>query len=224
MINLYAESDFSFFLSDGINIKLKQITDYPEDGRIRIQVTPDIDRYFALSLRIPAWCNDVSLKINGKKCENYLKSNGFIKIKRKWSKADEIVLKLDMCIRQIKGFCQQSGKTALLYGPILFCFNPKNNPNIPVADLLKWTVSPDTASLINVDDVGFGSLACRLKAYKNGKSKDILLTSFPDPEGEAVYLNTLDSGNAVYDELIHLKETNLCRKFERGKKSDWNGQ
>jgi hypothetical protein len=112
----------------------------------------------------------------------------------------------------------------LLYGPILFCFNPKNNPNIPVADLLKWTVSPDTASLINVDDVGFGSLACRLKAYKNGKSKDILLTSFPDPEGEAVYLNTLDSGNAVYDELIHLKETNLCRKFERGKKSDWNGQ
>jgi len=46
---------------------------------------------------------------------------------------------------------------------------------------------------------------------------------FPDPDGKAIYFNSLHTETAVDDELMVLKDFKLWRKAEKTQKTDWNG-
>jgi len=50
---------------DGLRVALTQDTRYPWDGEVRLTVQPEREAGFALALRVPGWCAEAGLTVNG---------------------------------------------------------------------------------------------------------------------------------------------------------------
>ncbi len=121
-------------------VKLRQDTQYPWEGNIKITVDPDLSKEFAINVRIPGWSQNkpvpsdlyryintsqekAALKINGEKIDIDL-NKGFACIRRKWKNGDVIELNLPMPIRKVvshEKVKDNQGKIALERGPIVYC-------------------------------------------------------------------------------------------------------
>lgn len=135
-INLYISGTTSFKLNNELEVNLSQETDYPWDGEIKINVSPDNASEFFINLRIPDWCRETVLKVNGNliKTNSISDENGYIRIKRCWSNGDEISLKLAMPVELVKSHPSVSnnfGKVALQRGPVVYCLEDVDNPVPP---------------------------------------------------------------------------------------------
>ncbi|MCA9427886.1 MAG: glycoside hydrolase family 127 protein, partial [Candidatus Omnitrophica bacterium] len=65
LANLYTPSEATLELKDGSAVRLRQSTDYPTSGKIEFEVGLDQPETFEFAFRIPRWCEDASLIING---------------------------------------------------------------------------------------------------------------------------------------------------------------
>lgn len=119
----------------GSRIVIRQETDYPWDGRIRMSIDTDRDTEFTLALRIPDWCSRPELSVNGTMHPvdgNVM--NGYVEIRRAWRAGDTVELNLPMEILRMKGhplIRQTAGKVALQRGPLVYCLEePDNGPGL----------------------------------------------------------------------------------------------
>ena len=211
-INLYTPSRASFKMN-GFSLVLSQETDYPNSGHIDIKVEPSKQAHFAVKLRIPSWSKDAKILINGKQEPvSFIPTQGAI-IDRNWTSGDLITMDLPMDWRLVKGTQRQSGRVAVMRGPLLFCLNPEQNSTlarIDGADLGKLVI--DLASIektpIPEKSVRPDGIGCRLKAGNSswgmGNTGNITLTlsEFADPNGKCTYFKTPDMSLAVEDELM----------------------
>jgi hypothetical protein len=151
-VNLFASGDALVKMDDGVKVKLAQNTNYPWDGHVKLTVTPERASDFDLCLRIPGWAlgqpvpSDlyrfvdskvaaVGLKVNGKKIDPTPEKDGYVHLKRSWKVAEVMELNMPMPIRRvyahekIKADC---GKVSLMRGPITYCIEAVDNPNVDV--------------------------------------------------------------------------------------------
>lgn len=120
-VNLYEKGEYTAVTPSGKALKLTFDTEYPYDGKIAIKLSLAKEEKFTLALRIPAWSEKTSLKINGKSRKA---NKGYTEITRVWSKNDEIVLDLDMRVRIVDAPVDKDDKNskfhkALIRGPIV---------------------------------------------------------------------------------------------------------
>lgn len=117
-VNLYAPSETSLTLpgKKGTKVSLRQVTEYPVDGQIAIEVNPKKPARFQMALRIPAWCSlqHVKLAVNGEVV--HVNATGWQVIEREWQAGDRITLELDMRARLV----ELNQHQAILRGPVLF--------------------------------------------------------------------------------------------------------
>ena len=157
-VNLYVAGEASIKL-DGETVKLAQKTDYPWNGRVRLTVTPAKASEFNLCLRIPGWARGkpvpsdlyrfgdtnvppVVLKINGQTADASPKTDGYLHLKRTWKPGDVVELDLPMPVRRVYAHEKvkaDTGKTALMRGPIVYCLEAVDNPE---ADLSRIVLPP----------------------------------------------------------------------------------
>jgi hypothetical protein len=127
-INLYVQS--SATLDVGVtSVDLRQQTDYPWDGTVRISVTPDSTANFELRLRIPGWCSKFTLAINGSALTTQT-SNGYVAIQRNWAPGDRIELRLEMPVARVYSnprVRMNCGRVALQRGPMVYCLEGVDN-------------------------------------------------------------------------------------------------
>ena len=64
-VHLYAQNEATVAIN-GQNVGVQIVSDYPWDGQVKLTVTPQSAQEFALHLRIPGWCEQWSLAVNGK--------------------------------------------------------------------------------------------------------------------------------------------------------------
>ena len=116
VVNLYGNVDSETTLQNGLKVRMKQESSYPEDGKIKITVLPDTSSDFKVLLRIPSWSKANRLTVNGEEMECV--PGEYAVIKRTWEKGDQIELDLDMRARIIKA---PSGApdVAIVRGPLL---------------------------------------------------------------------------------------------------------
>jgi DUF1680 family protein len=203
-VNLYAESSATVTLggakADGPTVQISQQTDYPNSGRMLIRVSPSEPSRFALSLRIPRWCEEADVLVNGETARGEPEPGTFFTIKRKWRPDDTVELNLPMAFRLVKGRAKNLMKVAVMRGPVLFCLDPSRskeytaitadgdgpgrliglNPHTLGEPIGDQSVRPDgmgvSVSMWVVDTEG------RVKAI------DLPLTEFPDPNGQVTHL------------------------------------
>src|SRR6185437_10055001 len=91
---------------------------------------PDKAGQVALRLRIPAWCHNPSIKVDGRPKESVPMSNGYATIGGTWDGGETIELELPMPIERVHADARVKddvGKVALQRGPIVYCAEAVDN-------------------------------------------------------------------------------------------------
>ncbi|MDD5706933.1 MAG: glycoside hydrolase family 127 protein, partial [Kiritimatiellae bacterium] len=121
-VNLYTASETEIQVADNLSVRLRQETDYPNSGKVALAVEPSRPAEFAVTLRIPRWCQTAAVSVNGKPIEGPAKAEGWLAIKRSWKKGDVVALDMPMKVRLVRGRKLQAGKVAFMRGPVVFCY------------------------------------------------------------------------------------------------------
>jgi DUF1680 family protein len=210
-VNLYTPAQAELSVGRGVPLVVRQETDYPNSGRVRLQLDPARPVTFALQLRIPAWAYGASVAVNGRQVKGAVRAGTFFELAREWKAGDQVALDLPMPWRLVKGRQRQAGRVAVMRGPQLFCLNPAQNAALAKLDgteLGYLTLDPASlADPVKHDAVRPDGIGCRVRAWKPGFSLaakadfELTLTEFPDPAGKATYFRLRDFRTAVDDEL-----------------------
>lgn len=130
-VNLYigsnAEIDYK-----GKKVVLKQVTNYPWDGKIRLEIQTDKSFSSGLKFRIPDWCDKYTLTCNGQK-QKVSTALGYTTLKRKFQNGDVIELELDIAIKVVQADPRvkvNTGKRAVQRGPLVYCVEEVDNAAI----------------------------------------------------------------------------------------------
>jgi DUF1680 family protein len=119
VVNLYDAGTAKLTLRDGKPVVLTTETLYPSDGKIVITVDAGSAAPFAFKARIPAWCRESTVKVNGKPVDARIGDDGYAAIKRTWAKGDKVELNFKLEPRVIVGDHKNAGKVAAMYGPLV---------------------------------------------------------------------------------------------------------
>ncbi|RAK38697.1 UNVERIFIED_ORG: DUF1680 family protein [Chitinophaga ginsengisegetis] len=80
------------------SVTIREETGYPFEEQIRFRMRMQQVAAFPLQLRIPAWCDEATLLLNGEKLR-IAKGGQIITVNRNWKNDDQLVLQLPMQIR-----------------------------------------------------------------------------------------------------------------------------
>ncbi len=131
-VNLYVGGTASAKVAGDVSLKLTLETDYPWSGDVKITVNPERSTKFTLNLRIPSWCNNFDVSINGESYNAKTTSDGYLPIDRQWHANDTVELNLDMPVERIHAHPyvrDNLGRSALSRGPLVYCFEDTDNPD-----------------------------------------------------------------------------------------------
>jgi len=160
-IHQYISSEY-----DGELAKIEIRSELPWTGKVKITVNPSVSSEFTLNLRLPSWCETESTRItcNGEfspvtpaSQQSKITASGYdpregrwLNLKRIWNSGDVIELILDMPILfrhahpKVKG---HQGKVAITRGPLVYCLESVDNPNVDI-----FSVAIDKSSLDSMFD------------------------------------------------------------------------
>jgi DUF1680 family protein len=225
LVNLYTASTAEVPIANDLSARLRQETDYPNSGKVAITIEPSRSAEFPVTLRIPRWCESAAISVNGQPAGSSAKPGDWYSIKRIWKTGDVVTLEMPMKTRLVRGRKLQTGKVAVMRGPLVFCFSPARhvsrypvyaghgaNPteiHRTVAEAVGQTTLDWTTLTAPVPDKAIrpDGLALEVRAWgphsDRNKPADmaLLLTEFVDPTGELTYWPTDNPKAGVEDEL-----------------------
>ena len=116
-VNLYTPSTVTWTVP-GAKLALRQITEYPYDRFIRVDVTASRPETFSVFLRIPEWAEGANLSVNGMRDSRKLDPGTFAEVRREWKNTDRIELELPLKMRLEPVDAQHPSTVALVSGPL----------------------------------------------------------------------------------------------------------
>ncbi|MCW3093767.1 MAG: six-hairpin glycosidase [Ferruginibacter sp.] len=138
-INLYGGNKLSTQLEDGSRLRLEQQTKYPWEGNISITLNGVTSKPLAINLRIPAWCKNYSLNVNGKTQPASALVKGYLRLKRAWKAGDKIELVLDMPATLLESnplVEETRNQVAVKRGPVVYCLESPDLQGANVFDVV----------------------------------------------------------------------------------------
>ena len=113
---------------DGREVGLRQVTRYPWDGNVKLEISLASPQSFTLHLRVPAWCESWQVAVNSEQLavnsEQLSVKDGYIHLTREWQPGDVVEYDMEMPIRTIwahPAVRALQGRVALERGPIVYC-------------------------------------------------------------------------------------------------------
>ncbi len=169
VVNQYMNGETALEVNSGITVKLKQTTTYPWDGRIELMVSPDRADKFTIRLRVPSWCRGYKLTVlgEGMPCSGGSIDNGYLVLNRHWTSGDSIVLELVMPVEVVRSSPEveaNRGRLALQRGPIVYCMEQTDNPELSYDDFA--LVANEPLSIEHREDLLGGVTTLRGKLAK----------------------------------------------------------
>ena len=140
----------------GKDVVLEQVTNYPWDGDITLNVKKNQANQFALKIRIPEWATgkpvpsdlyhysddvlpSVSCKVNGDVVAVNTTDDGYLTIDRRWKKGDVVSIHFDMPVRTVKAsrrVADNRGRVAVERGPLVYCAEGVDNDSFDLFNFL----------------------------------------------------------------------------------------
>ena len=103
-------------LVNGKQVQITEDTGYPFEEQVRLQVSVSNSAAFPLELRIPNWCSNATITLNGR-TQSGFKPASFFRLERTWSNGDSVVVNLQMPIQTQTG---PSRAVAINRGPVVY--------------------------------------------------------------------------------------------------------
>lgn len=127
-VNLYMGSQADIKLGKK-QVTLKQETDYPWNGDVRLTLGLKGKLHTQLRLRIPAWCESYTLSVNGGPVA-FVVEKGYAILERTWKDGDQVTLKLEMPVQMVAAdprVKEDEGLRAIQRGPVVYCLEEADN-------------------------------------------------------------------------------------------------
>lgn len=192
-VNLYGSNRLSTALENGSALKLSQETDYPWDGRIRIRLEETPEAPFSFFLRIPGWCDEASLSVNGKQQDMELTQGKYAELTGSWKAGDEIELVLAMPAKlmQANPLVEETrNQVAVKRGPVVYCLEspdlPEDKTIFNIAIPLQADFKPVPLTIERSQVMALEGEARILPANLDAGWKDRLYREVPDREAATV--------------------------------------
>ena len=121
---VYAPSSVVATVADGVEVRITETTDYPFDGTVSFRLSfPGEGTAFPLLLRIPAWCENPLVEVNGERTAPEA-VDGIVRLYRKWSDGDSIQLRLPMKLKVEEGYDKA---WSFVRGPLVYALRMEEN-------------------------------------------------------------------------------------------------
>jgi DUF1680 family protein len=125
-MHLYGQGRAKMKVDDGREVSLRQVTNYPWDGAVKLEIGLASPQRFTLHLRVPEWCERWQVAVNREQLSvnSGQVSDGYIHLTREWKPGDVVEYNMDMPIRTVwahPAVRALQGRMALQRGPVLYC-------------------------------------------------------------------------------------------------------
>ena len=127
-VNLYMGNETELEIGK-TKVRLSQITDYPWEGKVVLNINPAAPINFGLKMRIPEWCKSFQVTVNGETI-SAMSHEGYLAVNRQWKKGDQVSLLLDMPVEMVAAdprVKENIGKRAIQRGPLVYCLEQADN-------------------------------------------------------------------------------------------------
>ena len=215
-VNLFAANTATIKIG-GKNVTLRQETDYPWNGDIRLSVDQNKAGLFTMKIRRPGWVkgqvvpsdlyrysNEVqqgyTITLNGQAVmkdgsQPQPGADGYISLTRRWKKGDVVSIHFDMPVRTVVANPRVSddrGRIAVERGPLVYCAEGADNEGI----------NPHHLLLGKVDNGKWTVESGYAIENKEGDGKTFQVTAITAPAQEASI--TSDGRLAAKDVTVRL--------------------
>ena len=95
---LYGPAHLRATVSGGVPVEIVSDTNYPFEESIELTVSPDRTVDFPLYLRLPNWCQQPSVEVNGEAVSLATANRGFARINRTWESGDTVAIRFPMAV------------------------------------------------------------------------------------------------------------------------------
>lgn len=121
-------------MAGGQQVQIRENTSYPFAEEVQLQISVSRPVSFPLVLRIPGWCTNAMVNVNGEP-QPGLRPGSFYRLMRTWTNGDSVAISLPMVVRTLAG---PSRSVAITRGPLVYSLKIGEN----------WTTNtPDPAGL-----------------------------------------------------------------------------
>jgi DUF1680 family protein len=183
--NLYGGISTTVPLKSG-KVFLREESNYPWSGDIKISVDPEAPARFPIKLRIPGWAKKWSVTVNGAAVGG-TPDKGYLTIEREWQKGDTIALDLPMPAERSyanPNVQMDVGRVALRRGPLVYCIEEVDNGGPVQRFKLPRTAELKSSTRADLFD-GVVTITAPAKKLRDGDWSHTLYRTEPPGEGEA---------------------------------------
>jgi DUF1680 family protein len=143
-VHLYTQSTGRIRLGPAGEVTVVQRTAYPWEGEVAVEIHPGSPLAFTLFVRIPAWCEEAAVTVNGEAVPGTVRPGAYAAVRREWQDGDVVRLSLSMPVRPLQSHprvLDNTGRVAVTRGPLVYCIEGVDHPGFDVWDV---ALSPDT--------------------------------------------------------------------------------
>jgi hypothetical protein len=117
---------------------LTQVTRYPFDNKIEIQISPSEEAEQTIYVRIPAWATpNPVLMVNGTRVSDSVEPGTFAPVRRTWKDGDRIQIEFPMPLRLEAVDTNHPNVVALVQGPLVLMAVAESQPAFDAQSLLR---------------------------------------------------------------------------------------
>ena len=181
----------------GGTARLSVATDYPWSGDIGVTIEAAPDGPWPLTLRIPRWCQDARVMVNGEVIDDDGSSHGARTLDRRWQPGDRVLLALAMPPRVTVAdprIDAVRGTIALERGPIVYAIEEPDLPAGVVLESVEVRDDPTVGVVPGEPPLPAGSVALTVDGYVRPNPTGVgwpygdAASSAPGPSPEPVRL------------------------------------
>jgi len=145
---VYSPCEARIKVGDGATVGFTVETHYPFEEQIGIKLAMEKATTFPLYLRIPGWCKNANLTVNGQSVAVAPAPGQFVRMEREWRPGDTIALQLPMEL-SMRTWADNHNSVSVDYGPLTFSLKigeryDQVDPTKTAERDSKWQATADT--------------------------------------------------------------------------------
>jgi len=117
--SLYAASTVQAKVGDGAQVTITETTDYPFGETVALEIDAPKAVRFPLYLRVPRWCAEPKLTLNGDPLAAKAQPLAYLVVERTWRDGDKLTLTLPMKL-SVTVWKENKNAVSVNYGPLTF--------------------------------------------------------------------------------------------------------
>jgi DUF1680 family protein len=119
-------------------LQLTQVTRYPFDNKVEIQISASQPNEQTIYLRIPAWATpNPLLMVNGTRVSEAVEPGTFVPVRRTWKEGDRVEIEFPMPLRLEAVDANHPNTVALIQGPLVLMAVAESQPVFDPQSLLR---------------------------------------------------------------------------------------